>query len=326
VLYEGKPVGTPDAGAIWRVLEQYKVRGFFIAPTALRAIRKEDPNLELLKKYNISALRAFFVAGERCDPTTAKAFSAALGMDVIDNWWQTETGWPICGFQDNALGMKPGSCSLPFPGYDLQVLGENGEQLPKGSIGNLAVKLPLPPSCFPTLWNNDQGYVDGYLKAFPGYYATGDAGVIDEDGYVSVLERTDDVINVAAHRLSTGTIEAVVKAQAGVSDAAVVGVVDETKGQVPLALVVLSSEGASREKAVLEAIKTAVRQEIGAIATLAGVAGVEQLPKTRSGKVLRKNIRGLADGKPYPVPGTIENPQAMDIVIAALAGLGYPKA
>eukprot|EP00747_Dinoflagellata_sp_TGD_P184926 gnl/TRDRNA2_/TRDRNA2_41045_c0_seq1.p1 gnl/TRDRNA2_/TRDRNA2_41045_c0~~gnl/TRDRNA2_/TRDRNA2_41045_c0_seq1.p1 ORF type:complete len:682 (-),score=137.67 gnl/TRDRNA2_/TRDRNA2_41045_c0_seq1:77-1972(-) len=326
VLFEGKPVGTPDASTFWRVISQHKVRGFFVAPTALRAIRKEDPNLDLLKQYDISCLRGFFVAGERCDPATAEAYSKALGFPVVDNWWQTETGWPICGFQDDTLGMKPGSCSLPFPGYDLQVLNDEGKPLPRGSQGTLAVKLPLPPSCFPTLWNNDQGYIDGYMSLFPGYYASGDAGVIDADGYVTVLERTDDVINVAAHRLSTGTIEAVVKAQPGVSDAAVVGTEDEQKGQVPIALVVLTADGTAREPEVLAGIKAAVRKEIGAIASLAAISSVEQLPKTRSGKVLRKNIRGLADGKPVPVPGTIDNMQAMDIVSTALRQMGYPKA
>jgi len=325
ILFEGKPVGTPDPGTFWRVMSQHQVRGFFVAPTALRAIRKEDPELQLLKKYDMSALRGFFVAGERCDPATAKAFSAALGMEVIDNWWQTETGWPICGFQDDLIGMRPGSCGKPFPGYDLQVLDDAGQPLPRGSVGTLAVKLPLPPSCFPTLWNNEKGYINSYMTLFPGFYATGDAGVIDADGYVTVLERTDDVINVSAHRLSTGTIEAVVKAQEGVSDAAVVGALDATKGQVPLALVVLNSAGMSKLSSVLESIKAAVREEIGAIASLAGIASVEQLPKTRSGKVLRKNIRGLADGKPVPVPGTIDNPQALDLVIEALASIGYPK-
>lgn len=325
VLYEGKPVGTPDAGAFWRVIQDHKVRGFFTAPTALRAIRKEDPNLELMKKYDLSGLRAFFVAGERCDPATCKAYSSALGFDVIDNWWQTETGWPICGFQDDEIGMKSGSCSLPFPGYNLVVMDDNGAVQPRGTVGTLAVKLPLPPSCFPTLWNNDKGFVEGYMELFPGYYASGDAGVIDEDGYVTVLERTDDVINVAAHRLSTGRIEAVVKACPGVSDAAVVGAQDQQKGQVPLALVVLNAEGTSKEKETLDGIRAAVRAEIGAIASLQGLAAVEQLPKTRSGKVLRKNIRGIADGKPVAVPGTIENPQALDICAAALLTIGYPK-
>eukprot|EP00931_Biecheleriopsis_adriatica_P047068 TRINITY_DN27106_c0_g1_i1.p1 TRINITY_DN27106_c0_g1~~TRINITY_DN27106_c0_g1_i1.p1 ORF type:complete len:691 (-),score=108.93 TRINITY_DN27106_c0_g1_i1:415-2283(-) len=323
VLFEGKPVGTPNAGTFWRVISQHKVRGFFTAPTALRAIRKEDPQLDLVKTYNMDCLKGFFVAGERCDPATAQAFSSAFGIPVTDNWWQTETGWPICGFQDDAIGMKPGSCSLPFPGYNLQVLDDDGKELPRGSIGTLAVKLPLPPSCFPTLWKNDKGFLDGYLSLFPGYYASGDAGVIGEDGYVTVLERTDDVINVSAHRLSSGQLEAVVKAQQGVSDAAVVGAKDALKGEVPLALVVLTTGAVEAD--VISSIKEAVRRDVGAIASFAGVASIEQLPKTRSGKVLRKNIRGLANGMPVPIPGTIDNPQAMDMVSAALQTLGYPK-
>eukprot|EP00928_Gymnodinium_smaydae_P039718 TRINITY_DN27065_c0_g1_i2.p1 TRINITY_DN27065_c0_g1~~TRINITY_DN27065_c0_g1_i2.p1 ORF type:complete len:483 (+),score=85.93 TRINITY_DN27065_c0_g1_i2:526-1974(+) len=324
VLFEGKPVGTPDAGTFWRVISEHKVRGFFTAPTALRAIRKVDPELNLVKKYDVSCLRGFFVAGERCDPTTSKAFSAAFGIPVIDNWWQTETGWPICGFQDDEIGMQPGSCSLPFPGYDLRVVDDRGRPLPRGSVGTLVVKLPLPPSCFPTLWRNDRGYIDSYMAEFPGFYASGDAGSIDERGYVTVLERTDDVINVSAHRLSTGQIEAVVKAQQGVSDAAVVGARDALKGDVPLALVMLNAAGEADVEATLQRVRDAVRSEIGAIAALAGVAVVEMLPKTRSGKVLRKNIRGLANGRPVPVPGTIEDPRAMDIAAAALRTLGFP--
>jgi len=324
IVYEGKPIGTPDAGAFWRVISQYKVSGFFTAPTALRGIRKEDPNLDLIKKYDVSSLRAIFVAGERCDPTTAEVFNKKLGVDFVDNWWQTETGWPICGFQDAAIGMKSGSCSLPLPGYDVQVLDDQGNQVPAGTPGTIAVKLPLPPSCFPTLWNNDKGYVEGYLELYPGYYATGDAGMIDADGYVTVLERTDDVINVAAHRLSTGQIEAVVKAQAGVSDAAVVGAADPTKGQVPVACVVVSCS-AAETPALLDKIKLAVREQVGPIASLGGIVAVDQLPKTRSGKVLRKNIRGIADGKPVQVPATIDNPDALEIVTAALVSIGYPK-
>lgn len=326
VLFEGKPVGTPDAGTFWRMISQHKVRGFFTAPTAMRAIRKEDPHLELMKNYDISCLRGFFCAGERCDPTTANAYSEALGQPIIDNWWQTETGWPICGFQDDAVGLKPGSTSLPFPGYDIVILDEAGKPLPPNTPGVIAIKLPLPPSCFPTLWNNDEGYLESYMRTYPGFYASGDAGTVDEHGYVTVLERTDDVINVAAHRLSTGNIEAVVKAQAGVSDAAVVGAADPLKGEAPIALVVLNAMGAADPESVFAAARSAVRAEIGAIASLAGVAQVDQLPKTRSGKVLRKNIRGLANGKPVPVPGTIENPQAMEIVETALKTIGYPKA
>jgi propionyl-CoA synthetase len=325
VLYEGKPVGTPDAGAIWRVIAEHRVRAFFTAPTALRAVRKEDPSLELLKSYDVSCLRALFVAGERCDPTTSEAYAAALGVDVLDNYWQTETGWPICGFQDTAVGAVPGSCGLPFPGYRLEVLDEHGAALGPNEPGALVVRLPLPPSCFPTLWENDAGFEAEYLNQHSGYYTTGDAGVIDGDGYVSVLERMDDVINVAAHRLSAGNIEAVVKAQAGVADAAVVGAADDFKGQVPLAVVVLAaSAAAGDEAALIKAIQAAVRSEVSPVAALAGVCFVEQLPKTRSGKVLRKNIRGLADGKEVAVPGTIDNPEAFALVAAALATIGYP--
>jgi len=326
VLFEGKPVGTPDAGTFWRVISEHKVVGFDTAPTALRAIRKEDPNLELVKQYDISSLKGLFVNGERCDPATGQAFSAAIGMDVVDNWWQTETGWPICGLQDDAIGMKPGSCGMPCPGYDLQILDDKGNELPRGQVGSLALKLPLPPACFPTLWEDDKRFISSYHEEFPGYYASGDAGLIDEDGYVQVLERTDDVINVAAHRLSTGNIEAVVKAMPGVSDAAVVGAADDFKGQVPLALVVFNADVNGKENDIMEQIKVAVRNEVGAIASLGGIAAVDQLPKTRSGKVLRKNIRGLADGKPVLIPGTCENPQALDLIEAVLKGMGYPKA
>eukprot|EP00405_Crypthecodinium_cohnii_P017367 CAMPEP_0206450530 /NCGR_PEP_ID=MMETSP0324_2-20121206/18782_1 /ASSEMBLY_ACC=CAM_ASM_000836 /TAXON_ID=2866 /ORGANISM="Crypthecodinium cohnii, Strain Seligo" /LENGTH=660 /DNA_ID=CAMNT_0053920201 /DNA_START=35 /DNA_END=2017 /DNA_ORIENTATION=- len=325
VLFEGKPVGTPDAGTFWRVISQHKVRGFFTAPTALRAIRKEDPNLDLVKNYDLSSLRALFVAGERCDPTTSQVYAEVLKVDVLDNWWQTETGWPICGFLDDKIGSQPGSCSLPMPGYDLQVLDDAGKPVPRGTVGTLAVKLPMPPSCFPTLWRNDAGYISNYLSMYPGYYASGDAGVIDENGYVTVLERTDDVINVAAHRLSTGGIEAVIKAQAGVVDCAVVGVQDDQKGQVPVALVVLNAAGAEKEADLFEAIRASVRKEIGGIASLAGLATVSNLPRTRSGKVLRKNIRGLADGKEVAVPGTIENPAMIDVSKEALGKIGYPK-
>jgi len=263
VLFEGKPVGTPDAGTFWRVISQHKVRGFFTAPTALRAIRKEDPNLALVKQHDLSLLRGLFVAGERCDPTTSKLYSEALGVDVLDNWWQTETGWPISGFLDDKIGSQPGSCSLPMPGYDLQVLDDAGMQVPRGTVGTLAMKLPLPPSCFPTLWRDDAGYIETYLSLFPGYYASGDAGFIDENGYITVLERTDDVINVAAHRLSTGAIEAVIKAQEGVVDCAVVGVQDDLKGQVPIALVVLTSDGVRKESFLFKVIRSSVRREIG---------------------------------------------------------------
>jgi propionyl-CoA synthetase len=327
VLYEGKPVGTPDAGAFWRVIQQHKVRGFFVAPTGLRAVRKEDPRLESISKYDISTLRTLFVAGERCDPETSRTFAEALGVPVFDNWWQTETGSPICGFQDDAIGRKDGSTSLPMPGYEICVMGENGQPTSDVDVpGPLAAKLPLPPGTFPTLWNNDAGYVKSYMEAYKGYYSTGDAGVLDADGYVTVLERTDDVINVAAHRISCGSLEASIKEHPDVNDCAAVGTACPVKGQVPVVLVVLM-DGVTRTHAeVARDLTEKVREDVGAIATPAAIGVVDQLPKTRSGKVLRKNIRGLADGKPVPVPGTIENPAAVDLVAAKLADLGFPLA
>eukprot|EP00927_Polykrikos_kofoidii_P028505 TRINITY_DN24878_c0_g1_i1.p1 TRINITY_DN24878_c0_g1~~TRINITY_DN24878_c0_g1_i1.p1 ORF type:complete len:681 (+),score=92.01 TRINITY_DN24878_c0_g1_i1:116-2158(+) len=325
VLFEGKPVGTPDAATFWRIISQHSVTGFFTAPTSLRAIRREDPHLEMMKRYDMSSLKNFFVAGERCDPATAEAFSDAIGMPVKDNWWQTETGWPICGFQDEAIGMKPGSASLPMPGYDIRILDENGQELPNGTPGMIAAKLPLPPSCFSTLWRGDENYVKTYMTQFPGYYATGDAGLIDSDGYVTVLERTDDVINVSAHRLSSGQVEAVVKAQEGVSDAAVIGVACDFKGQVPIALAILNADATEREEEILENIRLAVRREIGPIGTLAAASTIPQLPKTRSGKVLRKLMRRMADGAEVNVPGTIEDPNSVNVLRETLSKLGYPK-
>jgi len=326
VLYEGKPVGTPDAGAWWRIVQDYKVAGLFVAPTGLRAVRQKDPRLEFLQKYDLSSLRWLFVAGERCDPETSRTFASALGVPVLDNWWQTETGSPICGFQDDAIGRKDGSTSLPMPGYDIAVCGADGKALAEPNVpGPLVVKLPLPPGTFPTLWKNDEGYARSYMSAFEGCYETGDAGVIDEDGYVTVLERTDDVINVAAHRLSCGALEASIKEHSDVNDCAVVGAVDALKGQVPVALVVLMDGVARPHEDITKDLIAKVRKDVGPIATPSAVGIVEQLPKTRSGKVLRKNIRGIADGKPVPVPGTIENPVAMEIVTSALRSMGFPK-
>lgn len=327
VLYEGKPVGTPDAGAFWRVIQQHKVRGFFVAPTGLRAVRKEDPRLEFISKYDISTLRTLFVAGERCDPETSRTFAEALGVPVFDNWWQTETGSPICGFQDDAIGRKDGSTSLPMPGYEICVMDEDGQPTSEADVpGPLAAKLPLPPGTFPTLWNNDAGYVKSYMEFYKGYYSTGDAGFVDADGYVTVLERTDDVINVAAHRISCGSLEASIKAHPDVNDCAVVGAACPVKGQVPVVLVVLMDGVTHTHAEVAQDLTKKVREDVGAIATPAAIGVVDQLPKTRSGKVLRKNIRGLADGKPVPVPGTIENPAAVDLVAAKLADLGLPLA
>jgi len=326
VLYEGKPVGTPDAGAYWRVIQEHNVTSFFVAPTGLRAVRQKDPQLELLGQYNISSLKRLLVAGERCDPETSRIFASALGVPVLDNWWQTETGSPICGFQDDAVGRKDGSTSLPMPGYDISVHDEDGSVLQEPNVpGSLAVKLPLPPGTFPTLWNNRDGYIRSYMSTFPGCYETGDAGTIDQDGYVTVLERTDDVINVAAHRISCGALEASIKAHPDINDCAVVGALDPVKGTVPLALVVLM-DGVTKEHGELsQELVSKVRHDVGPIATPAAVGVVAQLPKTRSGKVLRKNIRGLADGKPVPVPGTIENIAAIEMVETELRSLGFPR-
>mmetsp|Transcript_25985 Transcript_25985/g.78295 ORF Transcript_25985/g.78295 Transcript_25985/m.78295 type:complete len:397 (+) Transcript_25985:1103-2293(+) len=326
VLYEGKPVGTPDAGALWRIIEEYQVRGFFVAPTGLRAVRKMDPALELVRRFDLSGLRNVFVAGERCDPETSRTFARALGTPVFDNWWQTETGSPICGFQYDDAGRKDGSTGLPMPGYDLRVRCEDGADVTEPDApGALVAKLPLPPGAFPTLWNNDEGYTNGCMSAHQGFYTTGDAGAVDADGYVTVLERTDDVMNVAAHRLSCGAMEASVKEHPDVNDCAIVGAADDLKGQVPLVLVVTMGGVQKTHAEIAAEVVEKVRHDIGAIATPAAVGVVEQLPKTRSGKVLRKNIRGLADGKEYPVPGTIENPMALEVVKAEIERLGFPR-
>eukprot|EP00435_Cladocopium_sp_Y103_P053392 s466_g17.t1 len=304
VLYEGKPVGTPDAGAFWRVIQDkllmtdYSVRSLFAAPTALRAIRRVDPEGDLIRKHDLSSLRSLFVAGERCDPETSEFFATTLQTGFYDNWWQTETGHPICGLQDEAIGRKDGSTSLPLYGYDVVVLDDHGVPVNvPNQAGSLLVKLPLPPGTFPTLWKNDAGFLKSYMEAFPGYFSTGDAGVIDEHGYVTVLERSDDIIN-------------------DVNDCAVVGAADPVKGQVPLALLVLN-DGLSKDcDTIVQEVKDKVRHDIGAIASLAGATVVEQLPKTRSGKVLRKNIRGMADGK---------NPPALDFALEGLKRMGFAQ-
>jgi propionyl-CoA synthetase len=293
VLYEGKPVGTPDAGAFWRVVAEHRVNCLFTAPTAFRAIKKEDPDGAHLAKYDLSSLRHLFLAGERLDPDTYHWASEKLGIPVIDNWWQTETGWPICA---NLRGLepmpvKPGSPTVPVPGYDVQVLGPSGERLGAGEEGAICIKLPLPPGTLPTLWGDDQRYVDSYLSAFGGYYLTGDGGFVDADGYVFVMGRTDDVINVAGHRLSTGSMEAVLAEHPAVAECAVVGVHDPLKGQLPRGFVVLKA-GVDADPAALEAeLVQAVRDQIGAVASLRRVDVVPALPKTRSGKILRKTTR-----------------------------------
>jgi propionyl-CoA synthetase len=320
ILYEGKPVGTPDAGAFWRVISEHRVNALFTAPTAFRAIKKEDPAAELLARYDLSCLRTLFLAGERLDPDTYEWASSTLGIPVIDNWWQTETGWPICA---NLRGLepmpiKPGSPSVPVPGYDVQVLDQNGEPMPANGEGAICIRLPLPPGTLPTLWQDDERYVASYLTAYPGWYLTGDGGFKDEDGYVYVMGRTDDVINVAGHRLSTGSMEAVLAGHPAVAECAVVGVHDPLKGQVPRGFVVLKA-GADVDPVALQAeLVQAVRDQIGAVAALREVDVVGALPKTRSGKILRKTMREIADGRDPVVPSTIEDAGVLDRLRPAL--------
>ncbi|NYI71395.1 propionyl-CoA synthetase [Naumannella cuiyingiana] len=314
VLYEGKPVGTPDAGAFWKVVAEHGVKALFTAPTAIRAIRKVDPDAELVAAHDTSSLQTLFLAGERTDPDTLTWAGEKLGVPVVDNWWQTETGWPIAA---NLRGLepmpiKPGSPSVPVPGYDVAVLGPDGERVGPDTEGAIAIRLPLPPGTLAGVWRDPQRMIDSYLKAYPGYYSTGDGGVIDADGYLTILGRTDDVINVAGHRLSTGAMEAVLATHPAVAECAVIGVADELKGQVPRGFVVLK-EGQSVEPDQLAAeLVQLVRDEIGAVAALRRVDVVAALPKTRSGKILRKTMREIADGKDAVVPSTIEDPAVVD--------------
>ena len=326
VLYEGKPVGTPDPGAFWRVIEEYDVKVLFTAPTAFRAIRKEDPQGRYLEKYDHSGLRALFLAGERCDPNTLEWALEKLQVPVIDHWWQTETGWSICA---NCLGIEqlpivPGSPARAVPGYDVQVLDADGNRAAPGEIGALVIKSPLPPGTFTTLWNAPQRYQTAYFNRFPGYYETGDAGYIDADGYVFVMARTDDVINVAGHRLSTGAMEEVLADHPDVAECAVIGVADAMKGQLPLGLLVLNA-GVSRAPAdiVAEAVAL-VRERIGPVAAFKLCAVVERLPKTRSGKILRGTMRSIADGESWNMPATIDDPAVIEEVARALKQLGLP--
>ncbi|MCW2812484.1 MAG: AMP-dependent synthetase and ligase, partial [Friedmanniella sp.] len=314
VLYEGKPVGTPDAGAFWRVVAEHRVNVMFTAPTALRAIRKVDPEAELMSHFDLASLRALFLAGERLDPDTYAWATAKLGVPVVDHWWQTETGWAIAanprGLED--LPLKSGSPSVPMPGYDLSILDRRGAPLPAGEEGAIALRLPLPPGTLATLWGDDARFVAEYLSAYPGFYLSGDGGYLDEDGYVFVMGRTDDVINVAGHRLSTGAIEAVLASHPAVAECAVIGVADELKGQVPRGLVVLK-QGVTEDPARLSAELVAlVRSEVGPVVALRQVDVVAALPKTRSGKVLRKTMRQIADGEQAVVPSTIEDPAVVE--------------
>ncbi|TCZ63576.1 AMP-binding protein [Roseicella aquatilis] len=323
VLFEGKPVGTPDAGTFWRVCARHGVKAMFTAPTAIRAIKREDPEGRLLAHHDLSRLEALFLAGERCDPPTAEWCAAMLRKPVIDHWWQTETGWAITG-NFRGLGLFPprfGSGGKPSPGYDVAALDEAGHRLPRGQSGTLAVKLPLPPGCLPTLWQADDRFRESYLEAFPGWYNTSDAGVVDEAGYVSVMSRTDDIINVAGHRLSTGAMEEVLASHPDVAECAVVGIRDSLKGQVPLGLVVLKAGVAKAEEAVCRELVGLVRDRIGPVAAFKDARVVPRLPKTRSGKILRATLRKIADGEDYVVPPTIDDATILGDMEGALRGI-----
>jgi propionyl-CoA synthetase len=324
IVFEGKPVGTPDAGVFWRVISDHKVVSLFTAPTAFRAIRKEDPEGELIKNYDLAQFRSLFLAGERADPDTVNWAIDQLQVPVIDHWWQTESGWCMVG---NPLGLgqlpvKPGSPTVPMPGYDVQVLDDAGHPLGANTLGNIVVKLPLPPSCLPTLWNADQRFFDAYLAEFPGYYKTADAGIIDEDGYLSIMARTDDIINVAGHRLSTGGMEEVLATHPDVAECAVIGIADKLKGQLPCGFAVLKA-GVDRplEDIEKELVKL-VREKIGPVAAFKIAITVERLPKTRSGKILRGTMRQIADGESYKMPATIDDPAILDEISEALKSHG----
>jgi propionyl-CoA synthetase len=328
ILYEGKPVFTPDAGAFWRVIAQHKVKSMFTAPTALRAIKQQDPTGELIKKYDLSNYKYLFLAGERTDPDTLKWAQTNLGVPVIDHWWQTETGWAICancmGLHDFAV--KEGSPTKPAPGWNLQVLDpENNERMKPGEIGALVVKLPLPPGALPTLWQNDQRYIESYLDEFPGYYKTADAGFIDDDGYAYIMSRTDDIINVAGHRLSTGAMEEVLADHPEVAECAVLGVDDKLKGQVPVGFLVLNAGVERPKQDIVTEVIQMVRDRIGPVASFKTATVVKRLPKTRSGKILRGTIQKIADNKAWKMPATIDDPKILDEMEEALNTIGLAK-
>jgi propionyl-CoA synthetase len=327
VLYEGKPVGTPDAGAFWRVIADHGVVSMFTAPTALRAIRQQDPDGTLIGDYDLTEFRSLFLAGERVDPDTLAWTEQQLGVPVIDHWWQTETGWAITSvcLGIETLAVIPGSSGPPAPGWDLAVLGPEGTELTSGEIGALCVRLPMPPAALPTLWNADERFVDTYLSEFPGFYQTADAGYIDEDGSVFVMARTDDIINVAGHRLSTGALEEVVMSDPDVAECAVVGVADELKGQQPVGFLVLKVGAGRRDEEIVADVVAAVRAEIGPVASFKTAVVVARLPKTRSGKILRGTIARIADNEPWDIPATVDDPVIFDEITSALATIGYPR-
>ena len=325
VLYEGKPVGTPDAGAFWRVIADHGVCTLFTAPTAFRAIRQQDPEGSHIARYDLDGFRALFLAGERCDPETLGWAEEKLGVPVIDHWWQTETGWPIAA---NCLGIEqlpvvPGSATRAVPGWDVRVLDDDGDEVPSGQIGALVLRLPMPPGASPTLWNADERYREVYLSAFPGYYQTFDAGYVDDNGYLFVMSRTDDIINVAGHRLSTGAIEEVLATHPDVAETAVIGVADELKGQLPVGFLVLKAGVERGQEEIVAEVVRLVREHIGPVASFKTAVVVERLPKTRSGKILRGTMRRIADGEEYTTPATIDDPVTLDEMGEALRGIGY---
>jgi propionyl-CoA synthetase len=326
IVFEGKPVGTPDAGTFWRIISEYSVKALFTAPTAFRAIKREDPDGKLLKKYDLSKFETLFLAGERADPDTITWAQDQLGKPVIDHWWQTETGWSIAA---NPMGIEPlpvklGSPSVAMPGYDVQILDEAGNEMPAGEMGAIAIKLPLPPGTLPTLWNAEERFVSAYLETFPGYYETGDAGYKDEDGYLYIMARTDDVINVAGHRLSTGAMEEVLASHPDVAECAVIGVADKLKGQLPLGFLCLNAGCARGQEDIVKDVVKLVREKIGPVAAFKLAVVVDRLPKTRSGKILRATMVKIADGQDFKVPATIDDPAILDEIRDALGTLGYP--
>lgn len=326
IVYEGKPIKTPDAGAFWRVCSEYKVNALFTAPTAFRAIGKEDPDGDFLKDYDLSSLKRLYLAGERLDPATYHWLKEKTQLPVIDHWWQTETGWaiastPLNDGNGNVVKTKAGSAGFPVPGFNVQILDSQGNQVPAGKQGNVAIKLPLPPGCLATIYRDPQRLVSGYLNSYPGYYMTGDGGYIDEDGYLFIMGRTDDVINVAGHRLSTGEMEEVLSAHPAVAECAVVGINDKLKGQVPLGLVVIKNGIDASDEELTHDLKQSVRNDIGAIASLKNLFIIERLPKTRSGKILRKTLRQMIDGDEIEIPSTIEDSQVITELSSTLVNI-----
>lgn len=327
ILFEGKPVGTPDAGTFWRVIAEHGVTTLFTAPTAFRAIKKEDPDGALIGKYDLSKFRALFLAGERCDPDTLAWAEDKLNVPVIDHWWQTETGWSVAA---NCMGIeplpvKPGSPTRAVAGYDVQVIDDNLNEVPRGEMGAICIKLPLPPSCLPTLWNADQRFIDSYLADYEGFYKTGDAGYMDEDGYIYVMSRIDDVINVAGHRLSTGAMEEVLASHPDVAECAVIGAADALKGQMPLGFMVLKAGVERADEEIVKDVVKLVREQIGPVAAFKTATVVKRLPKTRSGKILRGTMASIADGNDYKMPATIDDPVILDEITESLKAIGYPK-